>query len=90
MTDQVTIKVSKNGIGSYDIDTPSGRYQVRNCPTDTSDPFNAGLPRGPRWMLTSPGEYHADSVFPTKREAVEYVRTNEQWTADQAAKKETP
>lgn len=89
MTQTVTIKVRKVGIGAYDIDTPAGTYQLRNCPVDTSDEFMKGFRAGPRWMLTNPDEYHADSVFPTKREAVEYVRINEQWNADQAAKKET-
>jgi len=82
----IAIKTRRLGAGSYDIDTPSGTYQLRNCPVDTSDDFMKGLPRGPRWMLTWPGEYSADSEFPTKREAVENVRTNEQWKADRAAK----
>ncbi|GAB2696444.1 hypothetical protein [Kitasatospora kifunensis] len=85
----VTIKTRRRCAGSYEIDTPNGVYQLHNCPVDTSDAFTAGLPRGPRWMLTSPGEYHADCEFETKREAVEYVRTNEQWKADQAAKEST-
>lgn len=80
----VTIKTRRRCAGSYEIDAPSGTYLLRNCPVDTSDPFTVGLPRGPRWMLTNPGEYHADTEFPTKGEAVEYVRVNEQWKADQA------
>lgn len=85
-TVNITIKTRRRCAGSYEIDAPSGTYQLRNCPVDTSDPFTVGLPRGPRWMLTNPGEYHADTDFPTKGEAVEHVRTNEQWKADQAAK----
>lgn len=89
MPNAVTITVRKRCAGSYDIDTPAGTYQLSNCPVDTSDEFTKGLPRGPRWMLTSPGEYHADSEFPTKREAVTYVRTIQQEQADQAAKEAT-
>jgi len=89
MSNAVTVTVRKRCAGSYDIDTPAGTYQLQNCPVDTSDDFLKGLPRGPRWMLTSPGEYHADSEFTTKREAVEYVRTIQQEQADQAAKEAT-
>lgn len=81
----VTIKTRRLGAGSYDIDTPSGTYQLKNCPVDTGDPFTVGFRRGPRWMLTNPGAYSADNSFDTKRDAIESIRANEQRKADQAA-----
>jgi hypothetical protein len=82
----ITIKTRRIAAGSYEVDTPSGTYRLEDCPTDRSNPHLAGLPSGPRWMLTWPGEYHADAEFPTKRAAIKSIHANEQWTADQAAK----
>lgn len=76
------VTVKRIGPGAYDIHTPSGVYEIRNCPTDTNDPFLIGFRAGPRWMLTSPGRFSADSDFTTKRDAVTYVRTIEEEKAN--------
>lgn len=61
------------GPGRYEVDTNHGTYHVDNCPTE--NPRETGLPAGPRWMITAPGRYSADSEECTKREALEYIRT---------------
>jgi hypothetical protein len=76
MAAKVTVK--RIGPGAYNVDAPSGVYEIRNCPADTSDPFQAGFRAGPRWMLTNPGRFSADSWFDTKRDAVAYIRTIEE------------
>lgn len=60
------------GYGSYEVHTNHGVYGVANCPAD--NPRESGLPSGPRWMLTYPGEERADAEFRTKREALEHIR----------------
>jgi hypothetical protein len=60
------------GFGRYEVDTNHGTYHVDNCPAD--NPRETGLPAGPRWMITAPGRYSADSECPTKWEAIAYIR----------------
>lgn len=62
----------RRGPGAYTVHTPHGTFLVDNCPAD--EPRASGLPSGPRWMLTWPGEYSADAEFPTRREARQHIR----------------
>ncbi|MGW1547458.1 hypothetical protein [Streptomyces sp. NPDC002346] len=69
----VKIRSKRVGDGSYEVQTNHGVYRVENCPAD--NPRESGLPAGPRWMITYPGEMTADAERPTKREALEHIRT---------------
>lgn len=77
MTD--LLKIHRQGAGSYISHTPYGTFLIKNCPVDRTDPNTQGMPSGPRWMLTYPGEYSADAVFDTKREAVRQIRDVFEW-----------
>ncbi|MFJ6720539.1 hypothetical protein [Streptomyces sp. NPDC091259] len=66
------MKVKRIGPGRYEVHTNHGVYSVDNCPTE--NPRESGLPAGPRWMITYPGELTADGERPTKREALERIR----------------
>jgi len=67
------VRSRRIGPGRYEVDTNHGTYHVDNCPAD--NPRETGLPAGPRWMVTAPGRYFADSEEPTKRDALAYIRT---------------
>jgi hypothetical protein len=67
------MKVKRVAPGWYEVHTGHGVYTVRNCPAD--NPRATGLPAGPRWMVTYPGEATADAEYPTKRAAVANIAT---------------
>lgn len=75
----VKIQVRRLGAGSYEIHTPYGTFELKNCPVDTSDSFMAGFGAGPRWMLTWPGAYSADAVFGTKRDGIQQIKDVVEW-----------
>ncbi|MFE0376232.1 hypothetical protein ACFW1M_11715 [Streptomyces inhibens] len=70
------MKVTRIAAGSYEVHTASGVYGLENCPAEI--PRATGLPAGPRWMLTYPGEYTADAEFRTKRGALASIRACEE------------
>lgn len=66
------MKVKRIAAGSYEVHTNHGVYSVQNCPAE--NPRESGLPSGPRWMITYPGQETADGERATKREALEHIR----------------
>jgi hypothetical protein len=62
-----TLKVRRNGPGSYIVETPRGEALIVHCPTDLD-----GRPGG--WYVTYPGEWHPDSVADTLAEAKAMLR----------------
>jgi hypothetical protein len=78
--DDAPITVVRRNPGYYTVTTPSGDYDVTNCPAD-SDMVRHGFPAGPRWMVTNPGQYSADGEFTTLADALTSIRDTERHQA---------
>lgn len=65
----------REAAGWYTVTTAHGTYEVMRFTGVTG--FT-----GPCWGVTHPGRYGADLHFPSKRDAMRYVRMQEEMQAD--------
>ncbi len=78
--DVTPVTVVRRNPGHYTVKTPSGDYDVTNCPADNAM-VRQGFPSGPRWMVTNPGQYSADGEFATLADALTSIRDIERHAA---------